>query len=353
MRRRQYLFAAVAGAAAAAGLSGCSANEGQRDGGADPSTSTPTATAAPPDIEIIDASVVDQRFVRGPDVTLTLEVENSGGEGSVPVTVEVGDDPAYEGMMWVEGTRQVEEIRLRDVSDGYHEYTVTAQDDTAAGAFTVGSPVEKPRVVTPHTVLEREQDDTPGAGRLTVHVGVKGDPDRAIAPPGREKLLAICRKLVFEELEERHWDAIRFGIWRATQSVGEKDPHATIVWGPDGNWSAGDDGATGDYSTHEFDVNGAPYLVTDGVEEIRTDRWDFRVEFDIVNQGLHPETFRGGVTTPTTDEFRFEIEIDPGERRNVWYERIYDGALERTMYTIRARGGAPIYGKTAEYIVFT
>lgn len=353
MRRRQYLSAAVAGAV---GFSGCSSIEGLGDDdSAEPtptSTSTPTATTAEPDIEIIDVSAGDERFIQGSDVTLTLEVGNSGGDGSVPVEVVVGDDAGYEGSMRVEGSRDVEEIELSDVPNGYYEYTITVQDDTVTGSFTVGTPVEQPRVVTSHTVLRQEQNNTAGAGRLTVHVQVKGDPDRGIAPPGREKLLNICRKLVIEELEERYWDVLRFGIWRETQTVGEEDPHATITWGANGNWSVENPGATGDYSAHEFDVAGAPYLVTDGVEEIRTDPWDFRVEFDIVNQGLHRETFQGGVSTPTTDEFRFEIELDPGERRNVWYERVYDGVLDRTEYTIDAYGSVPIYGKTSEYIMF-
>lgn len=352
MRRRRYLATAVAGAA---GLSGCSAIEGLSGDDPDASTSTPTSTSttAEPDVEIVDVSVGDQRFLEGPDVTFTLEVGNSGGDGTVPVAVEVGEESSYEDSIRVDSPRQVEEIRLGDVSDGYYEYTVTVQEDTVAGAFTVGSPVEKPRVVTSHTVLGREQDNTPGVGRLTVHVEVKGDPERGVAPPGREKLLAICRKLVFEELEERYWDAVRFGIWRETQTVDEEPPHATVVWGPNGNWPAEAPGATGDYSDHEFDVDGAPYIVTDGVEPIRTDRWDFRVEFDLVNQGLHRETFRGGVSTPTTDEFRFEVELAPGERRNVWYERVYDGVLERAEYTIDSYGSVPLYGKTTEYITFT
>lgn len=350
MRRRRYLSAAVAGVV---GVSGCSAIEGESSDDSDASTPTSTPTAAEPDIEIIDVSVGDQRFIQGPDVPFTLEVGNSGGDGSVPVEVAVGDELGYEGSMQVDEPRHVEEIQLSDVPDGYYEYTVTAQDDSMAGAFTVGMPVEKPRVVTSHTVLERERDATSSADRLTVHVQVKGDPGRGIAPPGREKLLAICRKLVLEELAERYWDVVRFGIWREPQTVGEEDPHATIVWGPNGNWSDEDGRTTGDYSTHEFDVAGTPYIVTDGVEEIRTDRWDFRVEFDLVNQGLHRETVRGGISTPTTDEFRFELELDPGERQNVWYERIYDGVLERTEYNIKSYGSVPIYGETTEYIMFS
>lgn len=350
MRRRYFLSVVAAGVASLAGCGGTGGRDGDEP---DAPTATPTPTATAPDVEVLDASPGELEFESDDTVHLYVDVRNEGAAGSVPLEVAFGDETVLERSVEVENGRHVEELRLGDLADGYYEYTVVAGEDTATGTFTVGTPVEKPRVVTSHTVLGRADRSNARADRRHVDVEVRGDPYNGVAPPDREELLDICRKLVLDELASTNWDVVRFAVWRETQSVGEGTPHATVTWGPNGNWSGVGSGPDGDYSSHSFDVAGAPYLVTEGVEDVEADRWSFEVEFDVVNRGLVPESLAGGVSTPRTDEHRFAVDLDPGERTTIEYESGYVGSPDRTHYTIEVYGDDVLYGPRSAEIRFS
>lgn len=350
MRRRHYLSVVTAGVAS---LAGCGGTGGRDGDDPDAPTATTTPTATDPDVELLGASPGELEFDSDDTVDLYVEVRNDGADGSVPLAVALGDETVLERSIEVENGRQVEEVGLGALADGYYEYTVAVGEETATGTFTVGTPVEKPRVVTSYTVLGREDRSTARADRRHVDVEVRGDPYDGVAPPDREELLDICRKLVLDELESTNWDVVRFAVWRATQTTGEGPPHATVTWGPDGNWSGVGSGPDGDYSGHAFDVVGAPYLVTEGVEDVEADRRSFDVQFDIVNRGLEPESLDGGVSTPRTDERRFAVDLDPGERTTIEYERGYFGSPDRTHYTIEVYGEDVLYGPRSAEIRFS
>lgn len=349
MRRRTYISVLAAGAAGAAGCGEPSAQE------ADPETptGTPAATAGPPEVSIVDTYPAEQSLDDGSVVELTVELRNEGGEGSLPLRVDVGDGTVIERSLEVASGRQLEELLLEGVADGYHEYTVAVGETTATGAFLVGTPVERPRVVLEHSVVGQAERNVQRADRLLVDVGVKGDPNTGVAPPDRSALLDICRKLVLEALESRNWDVLRFRIWRRSQTVGEEQPHGTITWGPHGNWSGVGTGAEGDYSRHNFDVTGAPYLVVEDVQAVRADRWTYNVEFDVANHGLERETLSGTVTTSRTDPGRFGVDLEPGGRTTVRYEDTYFGGPRRATYTIEADGDDRLYGPTTGDVEFS
>lgn len=352
MRRRTYLAGLAAGTTAAAGCGTPQGQDGDEDD--DPDTATPTPTAAgEPDVRIVDAYPGRLEFDGGEVVDLTVEVRNDGGDGTVPLRVDLDDETVLERSMEVEGERHREAVEIDDVADGYHEFTVAVGNDTASGTFTVGLPVERPRVVTAHTVLGQEERTIPRADRLDVDVAVTGDPATGVAPPDREALLDVCRKLVLEALESNDWDVVRFRFWRESQAVGDEAAHATVTWGPEGNWSGVGTGADGDYSGHRFDVTGAPYLVIDGLEAVQSGRWSYRISFDLANQGVEPESVTGRVWTGQTDVHRFAVDLEPGERTTVGYEDTYVGSSRRTTYTIEADGDDRLYGPTSGEIEFS
>lgn len=351
MRRRTYLTALAAGTTAAAG---CGQPQAQQE--EDEPTETPAATPTPagePDVTLVEAYPGRSSFEEGDVVDVNVELRNDGGEGTVPVRLDLGDETVAERTVEVAPGRQIEEFRLEDVAAGYYEYTVTVGEATASGTFTVGTPVEPPRVVREHTVLGEEERSVARADRLHVDVGVKGDPQRGVAPPGRSAILDICRKLILEALESRPWDVVRFAVWRESQTVGEERPHGTVTWGPHGNWSGVGTGAEGDYSRHSFDVTGAQYLVVEDVQAVRADRWTFNLEFDVVNRGLQRETLSGTVTTSRSESRRFGVDLEPGDRTTVRYEDRYPGRQRRTSYTIEADGDDRLYGETSGEVEFS
>lgn len=352
MRRRTYLTALAVGVTATAG---CGAIEGQDEEPGTP-TSTPETTPTPagdPDVRIVDAYPGQQEFESGDVVDLAVELRNAGGNGSVPLQVALGNETVVERSVQVENGRHLEEIELTDVADGYHEFTVTVGNQTATGTFTVGTPVERPRVVKPHTVLATTEKSTSRAKRLDVDVEVPGDPATRVAPPGRQELLDICRKLILEALDETNWNVLRFRIWRKSQTVGDEAAHATVTWGPNGNWSGVGTGADRDYSNHQFDVTGAPYLVTDGARALQAGRWTYTVAFDVENQGVEREAISGAIRTNRTDVHSFEVDLASGQRTTVRYEIRYPGRRRNGTYTITADGSDRLYGQTSGELQFS
>lgn len=351
MKRRSYLASCAAGAGLVAGCAG--PEGGQPDREEATPTATPTRTESDPDIEVVSTAPGRQEYYYWEDVRIDSEFENHGGAGTIRLQVAVEGETLVEKTVRVSGERHVENVRISGVGPGEYAYTVTAGDDTLEGTFTVVSPVDPPMTVPSYAILEREDYSVPSADRINFDVEVRADPENGVAPPGRRGLLNLCRKVVYEELAERRWDAIGFNVWRQTQEVGAEAAHATITWGPNGSWSNAGGGEADDYSEHEFAVDGSQYLVTRGVEDVRTQGRDFRVEFDIVNQGVVPGNLAGQVYTPETDAVEFDVDLDPGESTQVWYEAEYEGELDSTYYTIDVFGFADLYGRTSATIEFS
>ena len=350
MRRRTYLTALAVGTTATAG---CGAIEGQDNDPATPTHSSTPTPAGDPQVRIVDAYPGRLDFEDGAAVDINVELRNDGGNGSVPLRVALGNETVVERSIQLEGDRHLEEVQLTDVPDGYHEFTVAVGEETTSGTFTVGSPVERPRVVKPHTVLGTAERSNSRADRLDVDVEVPGDPTAGVAPPGREELLDIARKLVLDGLAARHWDVVRFRFWRASQSVDDEVAHATVTWGPDGNWSGVGSGPDRDYSRHQFEVTGPPYLVVEGVQAVRSGRWSYRISFDVVNQGVEREALAGRVWTGRTDVHRFEVDLAPGDRTTVGFRNSHFGRSRRTTYTIEADGEGRLYGRTSGELEFS
>lgn len=351
MNRRSYLVSCAVGVAVVAGCAGPEGDDSDEE--ETPQTASPTPTESEPDIEMVSTAPGKQAYYFWEDVQIDSEFENHGATGTVDLQVAVEGETLVEKTVRVVDERHVESVRISGVTPGEYVYAVTAGGDTLEGTFTVVSPVDRPMTVPSYSILEREDYSDTNADRINFDVEVRADPERGVAPPGRRGLLNICRKVVYEELSEQRWDAIGFNIWRQPQTVGAEAAHATIAWGPNGSWSDAGGGESVDYSEHEFAVDGSQYLVTRGVEDVRTDGRDFRVEFEIVNQGVVPGQLTGAVSTPQTDEVEFDIDLEPGESTQVWYEAEYDGEQDSTYYNIDVYGFSELYGRTSASIDFT
>jgi hypothetical protein len=354
MDRRRYLASCALGTAVLAGCSGSSGSDDAESTAADTPTPTPTRTEIEPDISLVGASPAQSEFYPWEDVLLTVEFENRGSLGSLDYEVVVDGTRILEESVRVprEGTETVA-VEVTDLDPGDHEYRVAAGEDTIDGAFTVlPMPVERPARLPEYLVLNKKDFSTQQADRLHVDVQIGGDADAGIRPPGRAALLNACREIVYQELAAEGWDAIEIDFWRTAQEVGAEAAHASVTWGPDGSWSSTGGDESADYSSHEFSVDGVEYLVTEGVEDIETDKWDFRVVFDVVNYGVVPVDVSGAVSTPGSEPKEFEAELDPGERFTVRYAAEYDGARETTNYEIDTFGRSVLYGPTSGTIEF-
>jgi hypothetical protein len=354
MDRRRYLASCVLGTAVLAGCSGSGGTGDAETTDTDTPTPTPNRTEVEPAISLVDASPAQSEFYPWEDVLLNVEFENGGSLGSIEYEVQVDGDQVLEETVRVPADgSETKAVVLTNLEPGSHEYRVAAGEDTIDGVLTVlPVPVERPARLPDYLVLEKTDFSTSQADRLRVDVQIGGDADAGIRPPGREALLNVCREIVHQELAAEGWDAIEIDFWRTAQEVGGGAAHAAVTWGPEGNWSGAGAGEGADYSSHEFSVEGVEYLVTEGVEDIETDKWDFRVEFDVVNYGVVPVDVSGSVSTPGSDPKEFEADLGPGERFTVLYEAEYDGARETTTYEIDTFGRSVLYGPTSGTINF-
>lgn len=321
-----------------------------------PSDSDRTPTPSPPDVALADVSPVKGVFYVWEDVRLDIEFENRGEKAAyAEYAVEVEGEELVDDFATVEGGETVTErvrLSISRPDPGEYRYTVSTEGDSLDGDFRVARPVKKPRTVPSHTVLRDEDHSTDSVDRVRYHVEVRGNARNEVWPPNREELLDVCRKIILEELPTGDRHAIGFDIWREEQTVGEETSHATITWGPNGSWDEAGTRELGDYTDHEFSVDGAQYLATEGVGDIRTDEWDFRVEFDVVNRGLVPGALSGEVSARRAPSKEFEVDLDPGERTTVLYEATYDGPRDYTIYTVEAYGIDTIHGRTTGQIEF-
>jgi len=307
-------------------LSGCGGNSRRSTDTTTPTrTATPTDTPEPANFKIRDTSPRRTK-IKSKEIELSATVENIGEQTAnkeVQLVFE-GETIHTEIISLEPGSETSITTTVDDLDLNYTEYTYEFRTENSGLGYTFRTytdPVKQPTNVPEYTIEEREDVSVGEVERVEYNIlSYVSEEDRYLIDLSVDDLLDICRDIILDVAPTSDLNAIGFNFWREAQTIGAEQAQAVIDWSPNGKWSEAGSVKSGDYSKHEFSVNGLHYIEVidlNGPEVVEANE-PFRIEWILKNKGFASTEFHGLIENLDDEVLKnFSVQLDINEESTI------------------------------------
>ena len=299
----------------------------------------------------------DNETITSENQTVSATVYNRGdvsGKGEVDIQFE-GETVFSENISLEPGQSRTLSTNIETYSREYEEYKLTAtspNDDISTTFIATKPPFNEPDNVPVYNIENTEDISTDETERREVDVTVDYD-KKPLREHSVNEIKNISKDIVLKLIDNSPLNAISLQFWQAGQTIGAEAAFGTIDWAPNGNWSDADSVETGNYTEHEFNVDGKEYvrIVEKRPSEDDGDKIEigsnekFNIGYLLKNMGLTEASITGGIEEDDEVIKEFSVELDVGEEQWIEAGPFELGTFEpvRAFY-LETYGADQIYG---------